>query len=87
MPTEHNDDEDWHEESGWTGIVSLLVLGVGLTALFLDVENWWAVFAIGYAVVVPLVAILEDPTERPTLGSGGGDGRDETRSDATLGAR
>lgn len=56
------------EESGegrYTEAASLLVLGLGLAALFLDVSNWWLVFVIGYAVVVPLVALLtgEDDAE------------------------
>jgi uncharacterized membrane protein len=49
------------EESGddrYTEATSLIVLGVGLAALFLDVSNWWLVFVLGYAVVVPLVALL-----------------------------
>ncbi|WP_267642530.1 SHOCT domain-containing protein [Haloarchaeobius amylolyticus] len=48
-----------------TSITSLLVLGAGLAALFLDVNNWWLVFVIGYAVVVPIVGILtgEDDDE------------------------
>ena len=52
----------------YTSIVSLLVLGVGLMGLFFGVENWWLVFVIGYAVVVPIVAIVtgEDGTDEAT---------------------
>ncbi|WP_435363191.1 SHOCT domain-containing protein [Haloarchaeobius sp. DYHT-AS-18] len=41
-----------------TSVVSLLVLGAGLTALFLDVNNWWVIFVIGYAFLLPIVSIL-----------------------------
>ncbi len=39
-------------------IVSLLVLGVALTALFLGYDWFWMVFVIGYAVVLPVLTIL-----------------------------
>jgi uncharacterized membrane protein len=51
---------DGSTDRTYSGITSLLVLGVGLTALFLDVENWWVIFVIGYAVVLPIVAMLTD---------------------------
>jgi uncharacterized membrane protein len=51
---------DGSTDRTYSGITSLLVLGVGLTALFFDVENWWVIFVIGYAVVLPIVAILTD---------------------------
>jgi hypothetical protein len=46
-------------------VASLLVLGVGLTALFLGYGWFWVVFAVGFAVVVPLVSVLagEDDSE------------------------
>jgi uncharacterized membrane protein len=40
------------------GLASLVVLGVGLTALFLGYDWFWVVFAVGFAVVVPLVGLL-----------------------------
>lgn len=43
---------------GSTGVVSTLVLIVGLAALFLGYGWFWVVFAVGYAGVVPLVATL-----------------------------
>jgi uncharacterized membrane protein len=43
---------------GSTGVVSTLVLVVGLAALFLGYGWFWVVFAVGYAGVVPLVAKL-----------------------------
>lgn len=53
-----------------TGVVAILVLGVGLADLFLNAVPgvpFWAIFAIGYAAVLPLVAIAlgedEDETE------------------------
>ncbi|WP_227131907.1 SHOCT domain-containing protein [Halorubellus salinus] len=42
----------------YTEIASLLVLGVTFGALFLNVDNWWLGFVIGYGVVVPLVSLL-----------------------------
>ena len=49
-----------------TGVVALLVLGVGLADLFLDIlpfVEFWVVFIIGYAVVLPIVAIALDETD------------------------
>jgi uncharacterized membrane protein len=41
-----------------TGIVSMLVTGIWLAALFLD-QGWWLAFMLfGYIVLVPLTAIL-----------------------------
>ncbi|RJT03162.1 MULTISPECIES: SHOCT domain-containing protein [Halococcus] len=39
-------------------IASTLVVGLGLAALFLGVGNFWVIFALGFLVVVPLVALL-----------------------------
>ena len=36
----------------------MLVLGVGLTALFLGYNWFWIVFVVGFAVVVPIVSML-----------------------------
>ncbi|WP_440991027.1 SHOCT domain-containing protein [Haloarchaeobius baliensis] len=52
--------DDGDSQGKASAITSLLVLGAGLLALFLDVPNWWLVFVIGYAVVLPIVAILFD---------------------------
>lgn len=41
-----------------TGATAIGVLGVALTAMFLGYDWFWMVFVIGYAVVLPLVAIL-----------------------------
>jgi uncharacterized membrane protein len=46
-----------------SAVTSLLVLGVGLLGLFLGVANWWLVFVIGYAVVLPIVSIIFDEDE------------------------
>jgi hypothetical protein len=43
-----------------TEIASLLVLGTGLTTLFLGVDWFWVVFAVGFAVFVPIVSLLAD---------------------------
>ncbi|AUV83557.1 hypothetical protein C2R22_19495 [Salinigranum rubrum] len=49
-----------------TGVASLLVLGVGLTALFLGYGWFWVVFVVGFAVVVPIVSILAGEGESET---------------------
>ena len=50
------------------GAVALLVLGAGLGSLFglpvLAAIDFWIIFAIGYAVVVPLVSLLRGRTAR-----------------------
>jgi uncharacterized membrane protein len=45
---------------------ALLILGLGLASLFglVPVGPFWAVFAIGYAVVLPLVSVLRDYQRR-----------------------
>ncbi len=48
--------ESFHAQT--TGVVALLVLGVGMVAMFARVPNFYAIWAIGFAVVVPIVAIL-----------------------------
>ncbi|WP_256298788.1 SHOCT domain-containing protein [Haloarchaeobius salinus] len=52
--------DDGDSQGKASAITSLLVLGAGLLGLFLDVPNWWLIFVIGYAVVLPIVAILFD---------------------------
>ena len=52
-----------------TGVVALLVLGLGLLDLFANVVPWvpfWVIFAVGFAVVVPLVALALGETDAPT---------------------
>ncbi|WP_435361300.1 SHOCT domain-containing protein [Haloarchaeobius sp. DFWS5] len=49
----HNERDD-----KFTGVASLLVLGAGLAGLFIGWDNWWLIFVIGYAVVVPIIATL-----------------------------
>ena len=56
-------DDAWREGDGdAASIAALLVLGLGLASLFglIPFGPFWAIFAIGFAVVVPLVAVLED---------------------------
>ncbi|MFD1644785.1 SHOCT domain-containing protein [Haloarchaeobius litoreus] len=52
--------DDGDSQGKASAITSLLVLGAGLLGLFLGVPNWWLIFVIGYAVVLPIVAILFD---------------------------
>lgn len=52
-----------------TGIVSMLVLGLGFVALFAGVDYFFLIWILGFAVVVPIVAMLfenEDESESPT---------------------
>ena len=59
------------------GAVALLVLGAGLGSLFgvplLDAVEFWVIFTIGYAVVVPLVSLLRGRADD------GGDGASRHR--------
>ena len=53
--------ENWREKI--TGVAAILTLGLGLTALFLGIEWFWMIFVFGFAVVVPLLAILLETGE------------------------
>ena len=52
---------------GSAGVASMLVLTVGLAALFLGQSWFWVVFVVGFAGVVPLVGVLSkgDESENP----------------------
>jgi len=67
-----DDDADGNEsDTVWDlveRVTPLLVTGAWMAALFLDVNNWWVILVVGYAVVVPLVSELSD-----YMGSRGGD--------------
>jgi len=43
-----------------TAATPILTIGLGLLALSLDVGWWWLVFALGWFVATPLVAVLFD---------------------------
>ena len=71
------------------GAVALAVLGAGLGSLFgvpvLDAIEFWVIFAIGYAVVVPLTSLLrgrsaESARDRPR--ESGREGADADADDA-----
>lgn len=49
---------DWREKV--VPVTAILTLGLGLFAMFLGIEWFWMIFIFGFAVVVPLVAILLD---------------------------
>ena len=61
-----------------TGVLAILILGLGLADLWIPTlvpgVPFWAIFAIGYAVVLPLVAIVlgedEDDSGADRSGSG-----------------
>jgi len=40
------------------GVVSMLVLGLGFVAMAANVEAFWLVWVVGFAVVVPVVSTL-----------------------------
>ena len=69
-PADYNDDE----ENPIVKLTSLVVLGVGLSALFLGYEWFWVVFVVGFAAVVPIVKVLAE-----TLGVGGASEHEEPR--------
>jgi uncharacterized membrane protein len=72
---------------GSTGVLALLVLGLGLADLWLDVVPgvpFWAIFAIGYAVVLPLVAIALDEDEEADESDAGRDTATEDASESPL---
>ena len=56
------DDSLAESDDPVVGAVALLVLGAGLGSLFglplLNAIDFWVIFAIGYAVVVPLVSLF-----------------------------
>ncbi|MFD1598514.1 SHOCT domain-containing protein [Halobellus rarus] len=72
------------------GAVALLVLGAGLGSLFglpvLAAIDFWIIFAIGYAVVVPLVSLLRrrtagtDPARRGSRNAAQSERADADRS-------
>lgn len=69
-----------------TGVVALLVLGLGLLDLFANVVPWvpfWAIFAVGFAVVVPLVAMALGESDASTTGTEPGSTLDRTDEDET----
>jgi len=60
-----------------TEIVVFLVLGAGFLALFAGIESFWMVWVLGFAVLLPLVAVLSKHYG-PFLGSRSGE-RERTR--------
>ncbi len=72
-----------------TGIVSMLVTGTWLAALFLGVDWWLPLMLFGYIVIVPLVALLfgdEEDVEEWVDGdveTGSASADAEARADAT----
>ena len=71
---------------GSPGVASMLVLTVGLAALFLDQSWFWVVFVVGFAGIVPLVAVLSkdddesgEPSETPHNGA---ETTEESRTEA-----
>ncbi|WP_137283209.1 SHOCT domain-containing protein [Halorussus salinisoli] len=48
------------DENALVKLASLLVLGVGLAGLFLGYDRFWLVFALGFAVLVPMVKVVTE---------------------------
>jgi uncharacterized membrane protein len=61
-----------------TGVVSVLVTGIWLAALFLDLEWWLPFMLFGYIALVPITAILFGEEENAT---GWRDEETDTRED------
>lgn len=67
-----------------TGIVSMLVTGIWLAALFLDF-GWWLPFMLfGYIVIIPITAMLFEEDEEDELLT---DDAERTRTDDTTMSR
>jgi uncharacterized membrane protein len=49
-----------------TGIVSILIFGAGLVALFAGVNLFWIVWTLGFPILLPLVASLTSDNENQT---------------------
>lgn len=68
-----SDDEDWRERA--VAVTTFLVLGAGFVAMFLEVSWFWMVWVLGFAVLVPMLAVLlgvenEDDEEAITESAG-----------------
>jgi uncharacterized membrane protein len=64
-----------------TATVTLFILGLGLLALFAGISWFWMIFAIGFAVVVPLVAVLYEDWDGEDEEWSWEDGDTETQTD------
>lgn len=73
-----NGPPDPPDENALVKLSALLVLGVGLTALFLGYSWFWIVFAVGFAVFVPLVKLA---TEELGVAGAGSDSTASSRSE------
>jgi uncharacterized membrane protein len=67
-----SDDEDWRDRI--VAVTTFLVLGVGFVAMFLEVSWFWMVWVLGFAVLVPMLAVLlgvddEDEPQTEPAGS------------------
>ena len=63
---------------GSAGVASMLVLTVGLAALFLGQSWFWIVFVVGFTGIVPLVAVLSKDDEETKKASEASRDMDET---------
>jgi hypothetical protein len=89
-------DPEWWDDSlasandPVVSAVALGVLGAGLGSLFglpvLNLIDFWVIFAIGYAVVVPLVSLLRGQTGGTSRSSGSADRERRERVTDTAGS-
>ena len=90
-PTPDRPNESFAEsDDPVVGAVALLVLGAGLGSLFelplLTAVDFWVIFVIGFAVVVPLVSLLRGRDDDAGPDGSRRDGRDDTERVADAGA-
>ena len=67
---------------GSAGVASMLVLTVGLATLFFGQSWFWVVFAVGFADIVPLVAVLSKSDEETEKASEASRDVDETAGES-----
>lgn len=53
-------DDSLDDENALVSLTVFVVLGVGLTALFLGYEWFWMAFVLGFGVLLPMVKVLAD---------------------------
>ncbi|MGQ3413526.1 SHOCT domain-containing protein [Natrinema sp. LN54] len=85
----HHDDGPWARfRENATGIASLLVTGLWLGGLLADQSWWLPVLVVGYAAVVPVVAILfgDEDDRREWVGDAADTDESVTKSDAETAA-
>lgn len=65
-------------------VVAILTLGLGVLAFVLGVDNAWAIFVVGWLLVVPLIDTVGADVIGWVLGDGADDPDEESTALATL---